>query len=71
MSQTLTCFESKASLHYFSMGLEFGEVPVSWKLGNIIPVFKKRKKEGAVSYWPVSLHGLGKIMKKVILGVRS
>ncbi|KAK4828010.1 hypothetical protein QYF61_022787 [Mycteria americana] len=37
-----------------------GEVPVDWKLANIVPVFSKSKKEDPVS---------GKITEKVTLGV--
>lgn len=63
--QTWRHFENKASLHCFSMGLEFGVVPVSWKVANIIPVFKKRKKEHALSYRPVSLQCLAKLWRRL------
>ncbi|KAK4810807.1 LOW QUALITY PROTEIN: hypothetical protein QYF61_008779 [Mycteria americana] len=46
---------------------ESGEVPVDWKLANVIPIFKKGQRDypGPVSLTLVP----GKIMEKVILGV--
>ncbi|KAK4826288.1 LOW QUALITY PROTEIN: hypothetical protein QYF61_007135 [Mycteria americana] len=49
---------------------ESGEVPVDWKLANVVPIFKKEKKEDPGNYRPGSLTSVpGKIMEKVILGV--
>ncbi|PKU28791.1 rna-directed dna polymerase from mobile element jockey- hypothetical protein [Limosa lapponica baueri] len=55
----------------FFKGLEnLGEVPVAWKLANVVPIFKKGKKEDPGNCRPVSLNSVhGKIMEKVILGV--
>ncbi|KFQ73585.1 hypothetical protein N337_02614, partial [Phoenicopterus ruber ruber] len=54
----------------FQWSWEPGEVPVNWKLANVIPVFKKGEKEDLGNYRPVSLTSVpGKIMEKVILGV--
>ncbi|XP_009955258.1 PREDICTED: bromodomain adjacent to zinc finger domain protein 2B-like [Leptosomus discolor] len=54
----------------FQWPWESGEVPVDWKLANVVPVFKKGKKEEPGNYRPVSLTSVpGKIMEKFILGV--
>ncbi|GAB0179367.1 mitochondrial enolase superfamily member 1 [Grus japonensis] len=54
----------------FQQTWESGEVPVDWKLANVVPIFKKGKKEDPGNYRPVSLTSVpGKIMEKVILGV--
>ncbi|NXL24651.1 RTXE polymerase, partial [Setophaga kirtlandii] len=46
-----------------------GEVPADWKLDNVVPVFKKGKKEDPGNYRSVSLTSVsGKIMEKIILG---
>ena len=48
---------------------ESGEVPVNWKLANVIRNFKKGKKEDPSNYRPVSLTSVpGKIIE-IILGV--
>ncbi|KAJ7425333.1 hypothetical protein BTVI_03250 [Pitangus sulphuratus] len=48
---------------------ESGEVPVDWKLTDIVPVFKKGKKEDPRNYRSISLTSLpGKAMEKIILG---
>ncbi|KAJ7410048.1 rna-directed dna polymerase from mobile element jockey-like [Pitangus sulphuratus] len=53
----------------FEQSWESGEVPVDWKLANIIPVFKKGRKEDPGNYRSVSLTSVtGKIRKKIILG---
>ncbi|KAJ7395427.1 Serine/threonine-protein kinase DCLK1 [Pitangus sulphuratus] len=41
------------------------EVPAEWKLVNIVPIFKKGKKEDQGNYRPVNL---GKIMEKTVPG---
>ncbi|KFW05029.1 RNA-directed DNA polymerase from mobile element jockey, partial [Fulmarus glacialis] len=54
----------------FQQSWESGEVPVYWRLANIVPIFNKSKKEDPDNYRPVSLTSVpGKIMENVILGV--
>ncbi|GAB0179975.1 mitochondrial enolase superfamily member 1 [Grus japonensis] len=54
----------------FQWSWESGEVPVNWKLANVVPIFKKGMKEEPGNYKPVSLTVVsGKIMEKVILEV--
>ncbi|KAJ7414983.1 hypothetical protein WISP_80486 [Willisornis vidua] len=48
---------------------ESGEVPADWKLVNIVPVFKKGKKEDPGNYRPVTLTSVpAKVGEKIILG---
>lgn len=45
-----------------------GEAPVNWKLGNVIPIYKKGLKVEPGSYRPVSLTSIpGKVKEKTIL----
>ncbi|NXE01684.1 RTJK polymerase, partial [Chaetorhynchus papuensis] len=45
-----------------------GEVPDDWKLANVMPIYKKGKKEDPGNYRPVSLTSvLGKVMEQFIL----
>ncbi|GAB0203202.1 hypothetical protein GRJ2_002785800 [Grus japonensis] len=54
----------------FQRSWESGEVPVDWKLANVVPIFKKGKQEDPGNYRPVSLTSVpGKIMEKIMLGV--
>lgn len=52
----------RTSLCHFSTVLGFLEFPVNWKLKNLVPVFKKGKKEDPANCSPVSLTSVpGKI----------
>jgi len=49
-----------------------GEVPEDWRKANVIPVFKKGKKEDPGSYRPVSLTSVpARVMEQLILDVIS
>ena len=54
----------------FQQSWESGEVPVKWKLANVVPVFKQGKKEGPGNNMLVNLTSVhDKIMEKVTPGV--
>ena len=44
-----------------------GQVPEDWKRANVVPIFKKGRKEEPGNYRPVSLTSfLGKVFEKII-----
>ncbi|PKU48710.1 rna-directed dna polymerase from mobile element jockey- hypothetical protein [Limosa lapponica baueri] len=56
----------------FERSWRTGEVPEGWRKANVIPVFKKGKKEEPGNYRPVSLtSNPGKMMEQLVLGVIS
>ncbi|OPJ71079.1 hypothetical protein AV530_017375 [Patagioenas fasciata monilis] len=56
----------------FAKSWEMGEVPEDWRKANVIPVFKKDKKEDPGSYRPVGHTSIpGKVMEQLVLGAIS
>ncbi|KAF7239069.1 hypothetical protein EYD10_14280 [Varanus komodoensis] len=51
----------------FDKSWKTGEVPDDWRRGNVVPIFKKGKKDEPGNYRPVSLTSIpGKILEKII-----
>ena len=48
----------------FQWSWESGEVPVDWKMANVVPIFKKGKKEDPSNYRPLSHQCLVKLWRK-------
>ncbi|GAB0177331.1 mitochondrial enolase superfamily member 1 [Grus japonensis] len=47
-----------------------GEVPLDWRLANVMPIYKKGRKEDLGNYRPVSLTSvLGKVMKIILSAI--
>ena len=54
----------------FESSLQSGEVSGDWKKGNIVPIFKKGRKEDPGDYQHVSFTSIpGKIMEQIRLGL--
>jgi len=51
----------------FVSSLASGEVPEDWRIANVVPLFKKGRKDNPGNYRPVSLTSVvGKLLEKIV-----
>jgi hypothetical protein len=62
------CFSVVDNITYiFNLSIEYGSVPIDWKLANITPIYKKGCKEDPANYRPISLTSIiGKLLETII-----
>ncbi|KAJ7402700.1 hypothetical protein BTVI_83974 [Pitangus sulphuratus] len=59
---------AKPLLMIFERSWKSGEVPADWELANVVPVFRKDKKQDPGDYRPVSLTSVPDKVMEIILG---